>query len=751
MATKRFITPFAESGIKAPVSDVPAGTDVNYETGYTPEYALDPVSDPSARFVEITDENQILNDITGNVKLWQDDNYPEFITTAKNGGVAHSYNKNVVVRYGGDLYISTEDGNDTLPTSAKWIPYLPSEIAKYLELKIFQSPTDGLTEINTRTLLGGEVYEVRRVSDNSLTTIYSDKEGDIEIAQNGTSNVSNSGGTVEFYIADGDYYVEVNAVHSNFYVKGKGSYVTPEMFGALPSSTPEERSSALQACLSSGVEVLVTAGQYATMNFDAQDISVTFDEGSVFKLPDNTTSALSTEPVPTVTISGDNIKLHGYLRVDGNLQNNLSDSINTSTLIGALHVTGANAEFDSIEVSNASWVAYSEGDENNDAVNCKVKSLSVINPRHYSTSIWSKSLGGIDYIRVIAGVDSLDARIRTGSQSSSLKSAENFYINTIQSNDSVVFESNTSALSFSSIDAEAAKAEDCKNIVGSTLNIKGTQGAAFAWASLSTEGVKIASINIEDYQGTAGKAVALDDVNGDVYGSITVSGTQGSNADLEIRAADGLDVGVINLKNHAGSGTGFRFDYDAAYSNQKNITIGRINSSGHTGLDVEVQSPQLRDITIGSINQDATTNLEYLKRKNKYESGTKQVSLTPSSGSITMNSGQDTLSYVRDGDQVTCTGRLGVSAVSSPTGGLTVSDLPFPVANADELGGFGVCSVRITNLASNYSGVISGQFSESSVSVDIVIDDGTNAPPSPAPIVGVGTVVLLSISYLTYD
>ena len=74
-------------------------------------------------------------------------------------------------------------------------------------LKIFQSPTDGLTEINTRTLLGGEVYEVRKASDDSLAAIYSDKEGDNEIAQDGTANVSGSDGVVDFYIADGDYYI----------------------------------------------------------------------------------------------------------------------------------------------------------------------------------------------------------------------------------------------------------------------------------------------------------------------------------------------------------------------------------------------------------------------------------------------------------------------------------------------------------------------------------------------------------------
>ena len=89
----------------------------------------------------------------------------------------------------------------------------------YLNLKIFQSPTDGgLTEIQTRTIEAGDVYEVRKTSDDSLATIYSNAAGTIEIVQDGTSNVSGSDGVVEFYIADGDYYIEVDSVKSNFSV-----------------------------------------------------------------------------------------------------------------------------------------------------------------------------------------------------------------------------------------------------------------------------------------------------------------------------------------------------------------------------------------------------------------------------------------------------------------------------------------------------------------------------------------------------
>lgn len=96
--------------------------------------------------------------------------------------------------------------------------------------KIFQSPTDGLTEIQTRTLFGGDVYEVRKASDDSFADIYIDKEALIPIPQDGTSNVSGSDGVVEFFIDDGDYYVEVDSIESNFAVYNTVN--TPEINGA---------------------------------------------------------------------------------------------------------------------------------------------------------------------------------------------------------------------------------------------------------------------------------------------------------------------------------------------------------------------------------------------------------------------------------------------------------------------------------------------------------------------------------------
>ena len=107
--------------------------------------------------------------------------------------------------------------------------------------KIFQSPTDGgLTEIQTRTVDANEVYEVRKTSDGSLTTIYSDAAGTTEIVQNGTSNVSDSTGVVEFYIAEGDYYVVSNGEVNNFSV-AKVNVVTVDSIADLISLPDSQR------------------------------------------------------------------------------------------------------------------------------------------------------------------------------------------------------------------------------------------------------------------------------------------------------------------------------------------------------------------------------------------------------------------------------------------------------------------------------------------------------------------------------
>lgn len=118
---KRFITPFAEAGDRAEISNEPIGSDVNMQTGYPAEYEADPISDPNARFVERDKTNQLFNDITANIKEWQENTYPAFITAANNGGTAFSYKKGDRVSYNGDNYESLEDNNQDIPASPRWV------------------------------------------------------------------------------------------------------------------------------------------------------------------------------------------------------------------------------------------------------------------------------------------------------------------------------------------------------------------------------------------------------------------------------------------------------------------------------------------------------------------------------------------------------------------------------------------------------------------------------------------------------
>ena len=60
------------------------------------------------------------------------------------------------------------------------------------------------------------VFEVKNQSDNTFATIYADASGTTQIPQNGIDNVSNSRGECNFYIDDGDFYLEVDSQQKNF-------------------------------------------------------------------------------------------------------------------------------------------------------------------------------------------------------------------------------------------------------------------------------------------------------------------------------------------------------------------------------------------------------------------------------------------------------------------------------------------------------------------------------------------------------
>lgn len=121
-----FLYPFAVSGQR---TEVPGPTDpdgnVSYQQGYGPDYSADPASDPDAKNIPRTSWNSLIYDITDNIRQYQINGTPEFITAADNGGTAFSYSKDARVRYdagsGFAVYVSLVDSNTSLPSDAtKW-------------------------------------------------------------------------------------------------------------------------------------------------------------------------------------------------------------------------------------------------------------------------------------------------------------------------------------------------------------------------------------------------------------------------------------------------------------------------------------------------------------------------------------------------------------------------------------------------------------------------------------------------------
>jgi len=80
-----------------------------------------------------------------------------------------------------------------------------------------------------------------------------------------------------------------------------------------------------------------------------------------------------------------------------------------------------------------------------------------------------------------------------------------------------------------------------------------------------------------------------------------------------------------------------------------------------------------------------------------YEEGLDTVAIAAGSGTITIHSSNDQISYTKIGRVVHITGRLNVSAISSPSGDLSITGLPFAAADTTETSELGAGGVYLDN------------------------------------------------------
>ncbi len=126
---KFFRFPWATAGDKTTIPDAIDVTGlVSYQEGYGADYQRDPATDPLAKRIERDKMNQLFADVTSNIRHYQTNTFPEYITSADNGGVAFAYDVDAIVRYddggGYKLYQNTTAANTNVPTGAGWILFV---------------------------------------------------------------------------------------------------------------------------------------------------------------------------------------------------------------------------------------------------------------------------------------------------------------------------------------------------------------------------------------------------------------------------------------------------------------------------------------------------------------------------------------------------------------------------------------------------------------------------------------------------
>ena len=136
-----------------------------------------------------------------------------------------------------------------------------------------------------------------------------------------------------------------------------------------------------------------------------------------------------------------------------------------------------------------------------------------------------------------------------------------------------------------------------------------------------------------------------------------------------------------------------RIDYAGDVTvNSGNLVIG---TSGK-GIDFSAVSDGSRSVSSNILDD--------------YETGTFTCTLTPStSGSITLNTGKDTLSYTKIGRVVHISGRINIASVSSPVGNANLN-LPFTAANLSEHSDYYSLKLTCHSLAMDATGI--GLFGE---------------------------------------
>ena len=130
-----------------------------------------------------------------------------------------------------------------------------------------------------------------------------------------------------------------------------------------------------------------------------------------------------------------------------------------------------------------------------------------------------------------------------------------------------------------------------------------------------------------------------------------------------------------------------------------------------------------------------------------YQEGTWTPAMVPGTGSITLSSPTNSMKYTKVGRMVTLTGQMTVSAVSSPSGLLTITGLPF--ANGGAIGNYTPVPIWVTGYSGAANIMLEAFISVSASSISVSNLNLTTGAvgSSPAAAITATTVMAISATY----
>ncbi|POP42314.1 hypothetical protein CHU32_03510 [Superficieibacter electus] len=119
--------PFSVNGDKETIpQDKQDSGEISFDEGYGPDYEKDIDNDDEAKVIERNKLNWLLCLVTTEIKKYQENGVPDYITKAENGGIDFAYSAAALVRYNGKVYFSLTDANTNTPDRNTWCLFDPS-------------------------------------------------------------------------------------------------------------------------------------------------------------------------------------------------------------------------------------------------------------------------------------------------------------------------------------------------------------------------------------------------------------------------------------------------------------------------------------------------------------------------------------------------------------------------------------------------------------------------------------------------